>query len=127
MDDHAGLFVEQEQVVVLIDDVELRRRLEKFVVLFFALLKELVLDKERQHVAFVHHILGTALFAVDLHAFFADIFVHQCFWHGTEPLLQELVQPLVAVVFADRQLSHEITASIIPKKIPFGKYYTDIK
>ena len=61
------------------------------------------------------------LFAVDLDAFFADIFVHQCFRQGAEPLLQELVEPLVAVVFADRQLSHNITASIIPKKILFGK------
>ena len=42
MTDHADLFVQQEDVLVLIDDIELLSRFEKVIMLLF--FKKLVLD-----------------------------------------------------------------------------------
>ena len=106
MDDHPGLFVEQQNIFVLIDDLELRRRLEELVVLFLALLKELVFDIEGQHVALLQHDVDIALFAVALDALLADVHVHHRLRHGFEALLQKFIQTLTRVVFSDFQCSH---------------------
>ena len=72
--------------------------------LFACRLKELVLDEERQHIALAEHFLAGAFSAVELDAFFAQIFVHQRFGHGLEVLQHKLVQALTGVVFFDCDL-----------------------
>ena len=111
--DHAGLFVEQQQIAVLIDDIELGRRLQKIIVLFLRRVKEFILNIERQLVALAQLVGDIAFFAVDFDTFFADIHIQHRLGHGLEALLQKLVQPLSRVVFSDHQCPHYLTAYLI--------------
>ena len=64
VDNHARLFVKEQNILILVDDIKLCRSFQKFIMLFISALKKLVLYKKLKHVAFLEYFIARYLFAV---------------------------------------------------------------
>ena len=106
MDNDARLFVDQQDVFILIDDIEPRGCLEKLILLFRLRVKEFVTNEKGQHIALLQLVGDIAFFAVALDALLADVHIHHRLGHGGKALLQKLIQALTRVVLFDFQRSH---------------------
>ena len=72
-----GLFVDQQNVFVLIDDVELRRADREVGVFLLRRVEKFVVDVELDEIAFAQARVALSTFAVDLDALEADILLQQ--------------------------------------------------
>ena len=72
-----GLFVDQQNVFVLIDDVELRRADREVGVFLLRRVEKFVVDVELDEIAFAQARVALGALAVDLDALEADIFLQQ--------------------------------------------------
>ena len=101
MDDHAGRFVRKQDVLILVNDAQLRR-LDAAEGLFLARrFKILVVEIELHVVALAQTVGGLGALAVDLDALETEVFVHHAAGQERHCLFQEFIQPLPAVVFCD--------------------------
>ena len=100
VDEQAGFFVQQEDVLVLVHDRQLPRRLQK--VVGRGLFVQHVVGEEHADLVALMQTVGclTAL-PVDADILFADRFVQQRHRQCAVGLGHELVQPLTGVVFGD--------------------------
>ena len=105
VNDKPGLFVQKQDIFVLIYDIELYGSLHEIIDLLRRL-EEFILDKEGQHIALLQACIYIAFFPVYLYAFFPDIFIHQRLGHIPETLCQKFIKSLVSVIFPYFQCSH---------------------
>ena len=111
--DDADLFVQDQKILILIEDIRDPAGLQKVVVLLPG--KEFVADIQRQNITLVQKYVRERFFAVELDIFCSQVFVQQRTGHRFEALRQVFVQALSCVVLFDRDFSHMITASIVSK------------
>ena len=83
MDDQTRFFVAEDDIVVLIDDIELRGQTLLRIVGGDGF-KKFFLDKQLDRIALQQNLLLLGTFAVDLDLFEPDIFVHERGRHGLE-------------------------------------------
>ena len=106
VDHQPRTLVHQQQVFVFIHHVELRvERGEEFILLRVRPLKKLVIDVHLQHVAFLQPDFPLGAFAVDLHPFEPDVFLHQSRGRQGRGLCHKPVQPLSGVIFIDGEFT----------------------
>mgnify|MGYP003588448622 CR=1 FL=1 len=77
MAEDAGLFVHEQDVFVLIDDLDLRRADLEIGVFLRGRFKKFVVDVELQDVALIDAVVALCALAVDFYALDADIFLQQ--------------------------------------------------
>ena len=106
MHGHAGLFVHEQDVFVLIDDVELRRRHRQIGVGLGGLVEKLVVDIELQHIALLQARVALRAGVVALDTLEADILLRQRGGQQRNGLCQKAVEPLPGVIAADGQFFH---------------------
>ena len=101
-----GLFVDQQNVFVLIDDVELRRADREVGVFLLRRVEKFVVDVELDEIAFAQARVALGALAVDLDALEADIFLQQRRRQQRNRFGDEPVQALPDVIFADGKFLH---------------------
>ena len=106
MHGHAGLFVHEQDVFILIDDVELRRRHRQIGVGLGGLVEKLVVDIELQHIALLQARVALRAGVVALDTLEADILLRQRGRQQRNGLGKEAVKPLPRVISADSQFFH---------------------
>ena len=107
MAEHTGLFVHEQDVLVLVDDVEPRCADLEVAVLLARLFKKLVVNIEVQHVALGDARIAFCALAVELYALQPYVFLQQGFGQKRHRFAHEAVQPLPCVIFTNSQLFHK--------------------
>ena len=106
MAQNAGLFIQQEDVFVLVDDVQPGRadlEVRVFLARFF---KKLVVDIELDGIARVQPRVAFGALAVELDALEADVFLQQRFRQKRHGFAHKTVETLARVVVPDGKLLH---------------------
>lgn len=106
MDRQTGPLVHQDDLVILIDDVQLRRRHGQVSIVLPGCIEKLVIDIELQNVADLQPVVPLAAASVALDALDADIFLGQGCRKKRYGLGKIPVQPLTGIVFFDGKLFH---------------------
>ena len=123
MDDLSDRLVEQHDVIVLVDDAELRRRDGEINVFLARRFKKLVVDIALKQIAFAELLLARGARTVALDALETDVFLRQRRRKQGNGLAQKAVEPLTCIIFADAKFAH--TTVSFPKyshcTIPFLK------
>ena len=108
MDGKTGLFIHEQDVFVLIDDVELWRGDGQIGVLGLRCFEKLVVDIKLEHVARVQPHIALDALAAELNALETDVFLHQRLRQQGNGLSDEAVEPLAGVIFAYLDLFHSM-------------------
>ena len=101
MTQHAGLFVQQQDVFILIHDVQLGGAHLQVGVFLPGLFKELIVDVKLQNVPGGKAGVPLGSLAVALDALEADVFLQKRIRQQRHCLAHKAVQPLTGVVLTD--------------------------
>ena len=109
VDEQAGALVHQQQVLILVDNIQLRLEDGEKRILRGGGVEKLVVDVKLQEIALHQAGIPLGPLAVELHPLDADVFLRQGRGEQGEGLGQPAVQPLPSVVLAYGKFPHEIT------------------
>ena len=107
MDDNTGCLVYQKDLLVLIDNVDVRLDMEVGGVLIRCL-EELIVDVQLKDITFLKPAGELGPLAVALDALETDVLVHQSAGETRDRFFQKFIQTLSAVVFGDDEFAHGV-------------------
>ena len=102
----------QEDILILIDDVQLRRGHRQIGVVLPGLFKKLVVDVQLQHVSRVQPGVPLDALAIAFDPLDADIFLRQRSRQQGNRFRQKPVQPLPRVIGADSEFFHTFSVFV---------------
>ena len=108
MDRKTGPLVHQEDVLVLIDDTELRGRHGQVGVVLTGLVEKLIIDIKLEHIALFQPGVPLRSCVVELDALDTDVFLGQRGGQQRHRLGQKTVQPLTGIVLFDFEFFHSV-------------------